>query len=572
MTGAPPRRSMALVVRALRVAIGLAVLLPLIAFGLITKDRRDQARTEAERIIVQETAVAAEHIGRVLETQDSILRQIDLVIRGLSWLEIESSPAVARMLADFADRRAHIASVWIADEEGRVRAGSAAWAAGMSIADRGYFRAQQSADQGTAISEPMIGRVSDQRVFTVSRRRTTDDGSFAGVIFVGVAAEYIEGFFGSLIGTKGVAVLIRPNGDLLARNPPTERVQQLGSDSQLMQRLSTDRAHTVAGIVAGVYWGRSIIDGRDRLYGYQSVEPYGLIASIGTNLDDIYQPWWRDTLRYGLITLLLTALLAAAATGLLAAARRAETATAQALDEAERNVVAQRRIDALERQNAVTRVVAGVAHEFNNLLTPIVMGAELLRERATGTEEQRTLDSMIGAADRGGRLVADLLSHIQNQFLRIEKVAPLPAVEETVAEFRAGLRDGIALAFEATESVPGILIDRHQFQLALGHLLDNAQRAMPDGGTLTVRLAARSDGPDSGDVRIAVEDTGVGMTPEVLAQAREPFFTTAAYRERPGLGLAMVSGFVGQAGGTLTIDSRPGRGTRVEMRLPIAPG
>jgi signal transduction histidine kinase len=563
---------MALLVRAVRIAIGLAVLLPLIAFGLITKDRWDQATSEAERVIVQETAVAAEHIGRVLETQESILQQIDLVIRGLSWDEIETSPAVQRMLTDFADRRAHVASVWIADEEGRVRAGSAAWPAGTTIADRGYFVAQRQADQGTLVSEPIIGRVSDQRVFTVSRRRTTDNGTFGGLIFVAVAAEYIEAFFASLIRTEGVVVLIRPNGDLLARSPPTRAVQRLGPESQLMQRLAVDRMNRPSGIVSGVYWGRSVIDGRERLYGYQSVEPYGLIASIGTNLDDIYEPWWRDTLRYGLITALLALLLAAAGLSLLAAARRADAATARALDEAERNAAAQRRIDALERQNAITRVVAGVAHEFNNLLTPILMGAELLRERAAGAEERRTLDSMIGATERGGRLVADLLSYIQNQFLRIERVAPLPAIEETIAQFRAGLRDGITLAFEATEPVPDILTDRRQLQLALDHLLDNAQRAMPDGGTITVRLAALPGGMNGGHVLIAVEDTGVGMTPEVLAQAREPFFTTAAYRERPGLGLAMVSGFVGQLGGTLTIDSRPGKGTRVQMRLPIARG
>jgi signal transduction histidine kinase len=563
---------MALLVRAVRIAIGLAVLLPLIAFGLITKDRWDQATSEAERVIVQETAVAAEHIGRVLETQESILQQIDLVIRGLSWDEIETSPAVRRMLTDFADRRAHVASVWIADEQGRVRAGSAAWPAGTTIADRGYFLAQRQADQGTLVSEPIIGRVSDQRVFTVSRRRTTDNGTFGGLIFVAVAAEYIEAFFASLIRTEGVVVLIRPNGDLLARSPPTRAVQRLGPESQLMQRLAVDRMNRPSGIVSGVYWGRSVIDGRERLYGYQSVEPYGLIASIGTNLDDIYEPWWRDTLRYGLITALLALLLAAAGLSLLAAARRADAATARALDEAERNAAAQRRIDALERQNAITRVVAGVAHEFNNLLTPILMGAELLRERAAGAEERRTLDSMIGATERGGRLVADLLSYIQNQFLRIERVAPLPAIEETIAQFRAGLRDGITLAFEATEPVPDILTDRRQLQLALDHLLDNAQRAMPDGGTITVRLAALPGGMNGGHVLIAVEDTGVGMTPEVLAQAREPFFTTAAYRERPGLGLAMVSGFVGQLGGTLTIDSRPGKGTRVQMRLPIARG
>jgi len=555
-----------------RIAIGLAVLLPLVAFGLITKERHDQATSEAERIIVQETAVAAEHIGRVLETQDSILQQIDLVIRGQSWREIESSPAVQRMLSNFADRRAHIASVWIADEEGRLRAGSAPWPPGTSIADRHYFLAQRQADQSTPISEPIIGRLSDQRVFTVSRRRTTEDGSFGGVIFVDVAADYIEGFLATLLANKGVAVLIRPNGDLLALSPPTPAVERLGPESQLMQRLAADRAHTASGLVSGVYWGRSIIDGRERLYGYQSVEPFGLIASIGTNLADIYQPWWRDTVRYGLITLLLTALLAAAGAGLLAAMRRVEAATTHALDAAERTVAAQRRIDALERQNAVTRVVAGVAHEFNNLLTPILMGAEVLREQATGAAERRTLDSIMGAAERGARLVADLLSHIQNQFLRIEPVAPLAAVEETLAEIRAGLPAGIDLVLAAEQAMPEVLVDRRHFQLALGHLLDNAQRAMPDGGTIRVRLAASPGGPGSDHVLIAVEDTGTGMAPDVLTQAREPFFTTAVYRERPGLGLAMVSGFIGQVGGTLTIESKPGQGTRVQMRLPIARG
>lgn len=563
---------MALLVQAVRIAIVLAVLAPLLAFGLITKDRWDQTTSEAERLIEQETAVAAEHIGRVLETQESILQQIDLVIRDLSWAEIETAPAVERMLADFADRRAHIASVWIADETGALRAGSRAWAPDTSVKDRDYFLAHLGAEQGTVIGEPIVGRVSGQRVFTVSRRRTTEDGSFGGIIFVAVAADYIEAFFTSLFRTEGVAVLIRSNGDLLARTPPTEAVQRLGPESQLMQRLAVAWATDPTGIVSGVYWGRSVIDGRERLYGYDSVEPYGLIAGIGTNADDIYAPWRSDTLRYGIITALLTLLLAAAGMGLLILAQRAEAASARALDEAARNAEAQRRIDALERQNAVTRVVAGVAHEFNNLLTPILMGAETLRDRTTRAEERRTLDSMMSAAERGGRLVADLLSHIQNQFLRIERVAPLAAIEETLAEFRAALPSGTTLTLDAAAALPEVLVDRRQLQLALAHLLDNARRAMPGGGSITVRLSALPDGPNGGQVLIAVEDTGTGMTAEVLVQAREPFFTTAAYRERPGLGLAMVSGFVGQLDGTLTIDSTPGQGTRVEMRLPAAPG
>lgn len=561
---------MARLVRAVRVSILLAVVVPALAFAIITKDRWDQATIEAERMVVQEAAVAAEHIGRVLETQESILQQIDLVIRGQSWVEIETSPAVTRMLKDFGDRREHVASVWIADEQGLIRTGSVPWRPGTSIADRDYFVAQREADQGTFIGEAIVGRASARRVFAVSRRRTTDDGSFGGTIHVAVAAEYIEAFYATLIGTDGVAILMRPDGAILARNPPTDATQRLGPASQLVQRLAIDRAANPTGAVAGVYWGRSVIDGVRRLYGYHSVEPYGLVASIGIDARGIYAQWRQDTLRYGVNAAVLVLLLVAAGFGLLSLARRADAATARALEEADRNIEAQRTIDALERQNAVSRVVAGVAHEFNNLLTPIMMGAELVRDRTTDEEQRRTLTSMIAGAERGARLVADLLSHIQNQFLRIEPVALRPVIDETLALFRAGRRPEVQVTLTAEQSVPEALADRRQFQLALTHLLDNADTALPEGGTIAVRLLGPEAGAERRYLSVVVQDNGTGMSPEVLAQAREPFFTTAAYRERPGLGLSMVSGFMRQIGGELVIETLPGWGTRAEMRLPIA--
>lgn len=180
------------------------------------------------------------------------------------------------------------------------------------------------------------------------------------------------------------------------------------------------------------------------------------------------------------------------------------------------------------------------------------------------------LGSMATGAERGARLVADLMSYIQNQFLRIETVAVRPLVEEVVAGVRATLPPGIAVTLVTGADLPGVLADRQQLRGALRHLLDNAATALPAGGTITVRLAAALPGAARPHVLLAVGDDGVGMTPEVLAKAREPFFTTAASRQRPGLGLSMVSGFLAQIGGEVALESAPGRGTRVAMRLPVA--
>lgn len=549
---------------AVHIAILCAVILPAAAIGIIATDRWQQTRREAEALLARRVDLAAEHVGRVLEIQEVILAQIDLITRHMSWAEIADTHIVALLLKDFAERREHIALVWIADAEGAIRAASLPWQPGLRIDDRDFFLEQRAQDRGVFIGAAFVGRTTGQRSIGVSRRRTTADGSFDGTIHVAVSAGYFETFFAGIPGERQVAALVRADGAVLARNPPLPGPTRLTEASPLMQR--------IAAAERGVFWGRSTLDGAERLYAFTRVGDHPLFTGFGIDAEEVFAQWRVDTLRYGIITAVLVLLLVAAGLGLLALARQAEATAARAVAEAERNVAAQRMIDALERQNAVSRVVAGVAHEFNNLLTPIMMGAELLREGARDAEQRRTLDSMIAGAERGARLVADLMSHIQNQFLRIEPVAPRPAVEETLARFRAGLPPGIAVVLAAEDDLPHVSADRRQLQLALLHLLDNARTAMPDGGTITVRLARVAAAPDGGQVLLAVEDRGCGMTPEVLAQAREPFFTTASSRERPGLGLAMVSGFLGQIGGTLAIRSAPGQGTRVEMRLPVAHG
>lgn len=549
---------------AVRVAILCAVVLPAVAIAVLAADRRHETRRAAEALLARRVDLVAEHVGRVIEIQEVILDQIDLVTRGMSWAEIAGRREVSLLLKDFAEQREHIASVWIADPGGEIRAASLPWRAGLRIDDRDFFIAQRAQDRGVFIGEAFVGRTTGVRSFGVSRRRTTADGSFNGTIHVAVAAGYFEAFFAGVPGERQVVALVRADGAVLARSPPAPDPIRLTEASPLMQR--------IAAAEHGVFWGRSTIDGMERLYAFTRVGTYPLYAGFGVDASAVFAEWRAETLRYAVMTAALVLLLVAAGFGLMMLARRAEAAALRAVAEAERNVAAQRTIDALERQNAVSRVVAGVAHEFNNLLTPILMGAEALREQARDAGQREMLASMAAGAERGARLVADLMSHIQNQFLRLETVALRPLVAATLARFGADLPPGIAVALEAEDGLPPVSADRRQLELALMHLLENAKTAMPRGGIITVRLARPADAPDRGQVVLAVEDDGCGMTPEVLAKAREPFFSTAANRERPGLGLAMVSGFLGQIGGTFAIESTPGLGTRVELRLPVAPG
>ena len=561
-TAVTPSGTMGRLMLAIHLAIACAVVIPLAALAYLSLDRREAVRREAEVVIAQRADLAAEHAGRVLEVQQVILDHIDLMTRGMSWEAISASASIARLLRDMEEQRPHIVSVWMADATGTVRAASVPLRPGLRVDDRDFFIEQREADRGTLIGAAIVGRTTGLRSFGVSRRRSTADGTFDGTIHVAVSAEYFEDFFTQIPGRRQVAALLRADGMVLARSPAVAEPIRLTEASPLLQRIArADR---------GVFWGRSTVDGLNRLYAFRRVGSYPLYAGFGADSTAIFAQWRADTLRYGALTAALAAVLVAAGLGLMALARRSGAATARALEEAERNVEAQRTIDALERQNAVSRVVAGVAHEFNNLLTPIMMGAELLRDRTTDEEQRHTLTLMIAGAERGARLVADLLSHIQNQFLRIEPVALRPAIDETLALFRAGRRPEVQVTLTAEENVPDALADRRQVQLALTHLLDNADTALPEGGTIAVRLLGPGAGAERRHLSVVVQDNGTGMPPEVLAQAREPFFTTAAYRERPGLGLSMVSGFMRQIGGELVIESLPGWGTRAEMRLPVA--
>ena len=229
-----------------------------------------------------------------------------------------------------------------------------------------------------------------------------------------------------------------------------------------------------------------------------------------------------------------------------------------------------------QKMEAMGQLTGGVAHDFNNLLTPIVGSLDLLQRKGLGGErEQRLIAGAMQSAERARTLVQRLLA-----FARRQPLQPKPV---DIAQLVIGMGDlvssttgpQIKVAVDAAEDLPPAKADPNQLEMAILNLAVNARDAMPDGGTLRISASAEAVGAGhrsklrAGNyIRLSVADTGSGMDEATVARAVEPFFSTKGVGKGTGLGLSMVHGLASQLGGALTIQSRAGLGTNVELWLP----
>ena len=266
------------------------------------------------------------------------------------------------------------------------------------------------------------------------------------------------------------------------------------------------------------------------------------------------------------IILLLAALLIVILGAATAAARASNRELQEQIAAREE---AEMKLHQAQKMEALGQLTGGVAHDFNNLLMAASSGLELLGRAKNEERRERLKEGIRDALDRGARITQQLLAFSRRQPLQTEVVHMNRHMAKLAELLDHSLHESVSVKFAVADDVWPVEIDVSQFDVAILNLAVNAKDAMPKGGEICITAHNRRGALDGEDaVEIAVEDEGTGMPAEAMAKAFEPFFTTKEVGRGTGLGLSQVYGFAHGAGGTASIDSRPGAGTKVAMLLP----
>lgn len=212
-------------------------------------------------------------------------------------------------------------------------------------------------------------------------------------------------------------------------------------------------------------------------------------------------------------------------------------------------------------------LAAGVAHELNEPLGNI-LGYAQLAKKCPGLPEQagKDIDRIETASLRAREIIKNMLLFSRQKAPIRRKTNLNDIVSEGMFFFEARCeRSGVELTRELEEGLPDVVADADQLNQALVNLVVNALQAMPSGGRLTLRTKSADS-----TVSLSVEDTGCGMSEEVVEKLFIPFFTTKDIGQGTGLGLPVAHGIVAAHGGWIRVDSEVGKGSAFEIRLPVS--
>lgn len=219
-----------------------------------------------------------------------------------------------------------------------------------------------------------------------------------------------------------------------------------------------------------------------------------------------------------------------------------------------------------EKLMSIGRLSAGIAHEINNPLTTIMTSSMMLQEELDpGNEMYEELQIISNEAQRCRKIVQSLLDFAR-QTKPMQKLQDINAIiQESIylTKKQAEFSD-IVIKAELAEELPRIYVDKEQIQQLLINLTLNAVESTGAGGTITISTEYAAD---TEEVRIHVADTGRGIAKEDIEKIFDPFFTTREYGT--GLGLSIVHSIVERHAGSIKVDSKPGRGTRFTVALPV---
>jgi signal transduction histidine kinase len=515
---------------------------------------RQGALHQAE-VQTQSIAIALrEHVHGVISSADLILQRVDD-----SYLHSSGPYALPEWIAQLQFLRETLIQVAIIGTDGRALVSTLPGLGQLDLSDREHFRVHldPSAPQ-PFISRPVIGRLSGKPSIQITRRVVRPDGSFAGVGVVALDPAYFNRFFESIdLGPNSVIYLVGRDGVLRARSS-----RAAGPNIGIGQDFSgTPVMKTLLSAPQGVYRARSDVDRIERIYAFAADTDYPVIVAAAMAVDDILGPYrWAQTVEF-------SAALALSAVILWLVYRSTQ--------ELSKRVEQEKQLRQAQKFEAIGQLTAGVAHDFNNILTAIEGNVERARKSEIDPNVRRLLDNVERAARQGERVVSNLLAYSRLQRLRPEAVDVNATVRTVVELLRAGLGSSWTVRCQLAPLLPTVTADAVQIETALLNLAINARDAMPGGGTVEfeTKLVAADEESKPHDlatgsyVAVSAKDNGIGMTADVAARAFDPFFTTK--QQGTGLGLSQVYGLAKQLGGTVKIDTAPHDGTTVTIYLSV---
>ena len=576
----------------------VVVVVGTIVFGLVITgtivvilEIRSREIDDARRDLATLNTILAEGTSRTLQSVDLVLRSIteEIAAEGIGTLEDlrrrKSGRATYEALRAKSAGLPQLNALSLVGSDGQLVSFSRSFPVPViDLSDRDHFAALHDTDAAEPyVSKPLQNRGTGEWSVYVARRVRAPGGALVGIIYAAIELRYFERLYQSLaLGQNSAISIWHQDGTLLVRYPSFDHVGKR-FDTPAFKGL------TPASLPV-VYLNPAGIDGRERLVARRVVPDFPVASVVSRTVPDVLEEWRQQATVIALAGSLVAAAVLAV---MVALARQFAAYEAVALAVRERQAALQGRaeVEAQLRQSqkleAMGQLTSGVAHDFNNLLTVVIGNLDLLGRRFPGelSSLRRHVDRARAGAERAAGLTQRLLAFSRRQALEPSVLDVNELVRGMADLLRQTLGENILLTLQTEQDVPRVFADPNQLEAALLNLVVNARDAMPGGGTVSIETR-RESGPQaeaegetaletggtdapSDRVRLTVSDTGLGMTPDVVRRAVEPFFTTKGPGLGTGLGLAQVYGFAKQSAGDVHIESEPGAGTRISILLPM---
>ncbi len=584
--------------RRLRLLLLASVIVPALLFIGAALQERWLLMHEAAQRVDRTAEVLEEHTAAAFHAYELIFARID---EHLHAAPEENEAARHAYLARIDHDLKEVGSLFLVDVDGHVTAHSRFFPVpATDISDRDYFRMlapmarearqdlrRDGVDEastkgepsivldrgGLAVGAPNTGRFSGNTKLNIARATIASDGGFAGAISISVSQEYFAAFQRTLSNSpRDSMALIRADGTVLTRSPA------LTSGQVEEARAPQNNMAVLARLGSGVSTFVSPLDHIERISSYRKLADYPIYVGYGLSTAAVLAPWHVHLAVYGVVAAIAALMLFGVTWLALRTAYDEARARTELIAEMGRREIAETTLRQSQKMDAVGQLTGGIAHDFNNLLAAVLGNLELLAKRLPADPRlRRYVEGAIEGARRGAALTQRMLAFSRRQELELEAV-DLPAMVGGMAQLLVrSIGPLVRIDTRFPVQLAPAYADANQLESTLLNLVVNARDAMPKGGDIVI--SGREENLRLGNplglsaghyVVLQVADTGEGMDAATLARATEPFFTTKEVGKGTGLGLAMVHGLAAQSGGTLRIESSPGRGTSIELWLPVA--